>query len=39
MKYLLGTHYVLWTLFELNRIDIEIKRYLKIIILQNMFLE
>ena len=26
MKYLLDTHYVLWTLFEPNRIDIEIKK-------------
>ena len=26
MKYLLDTHYVLWTLFEPSRIDIEIKK-------------
>ncbi len=29
MKYLLDTHYVLWTLFEPTRIDIEIKKIFK----------
>lgn len=29
MKYLLDTHYVLWTLFEPTRIDIEIKKILE----------
>jgi len=29
MKYLLDTHYVLWTLFEPTRIDVEIKKIFK----------